>query len=236
MSRQLVSPLTTTAMVVGALFLAASPVLAGGGGGGHGGGGGGGHGGGFSRGYGGGYGRGYYGGGYGRGYYGGYYGRGYYGGGYGGGYYSNGAGPSYSAGSSGYLPSYATDTLPTTSGYYSPPEDGASSAVVPSSYDTAPADTSAHIRMEVPASAEIWIDGAKTLQTGSVRNFVSPPLNTAHKYSYEVTCRWLADGRPVEITRQVSVRANTWTSVDFTRSDTGPETIAAPKAVRAPGT
>jgi uncharacterized protein (TIGR03000 family) len=107
--------------------------------------------------------------------------------------------------------------------------------VVPPSYDTASADASAHIRMEVPAGAEILIDGAKTLQTGSVRNFVSPPLNPAHKYSYEVSCRWLADGRPVEVTRQVSVRANAWTSVDFTRSDTGPETIPAPKTVRLPG-
>src|SRR5262249_48221568 len=87
------------------------------------------------------------------------------------GYYSNGAGFSYS---SGYLPSYTTNTVPTMNGYYAPPAVGASSTAVPPSYDTAPADASAHIRMEVPAGAEIWIDGAKTLQTGNVRNFVSP--------------------------------------------------------------
>jgi len=89
--------------------------------------------------------------------------------------------------------------------------------------------------MEVPAGAEILIDGTKTLQTGSVRNFVSPPPDPARKYSYEITCRWHKDGRPVEVTRQVSVRANAWTSVDFTRSDPGPETIPAPKIVRVSG-
>jgi uncharacterized protein (TIGR03000 family) len=240
------SLLTKVVLVLGALALAAGPALARGGGHGGGFGGGfGGHGG-FSRGGFGGYGRGYYGYGrgfygYNRGYYG--YGRGFYGyGGYGGpfygygrGYYgygrgygpglygfgyglgSYGYGSSATYSSSGYGPKptgyYASDT----SGYFAPPLPTVPSTVVAAVYDPAPADNRAYIRMKVPANAEVWIDDVKTRQTGPARAFVSPPLESGKSWVYQVRCRWTADGRPLEQTRRVSVLANAWTMLDFTR-------------------
>jgi uncharacterized protein (TIGR03000 family) len=199
--------LTTAALAVAALMMVAGPARAQRGG----------HGGGSY-----GYGRGSY--GYGRGYYG--YGRGYYG--YGRGFY--GYGPSYGYRSSGYAPSYPVGAAPVVSGYYSPPPVAGPSAVGPAGYGTAVADNAAHIRLEVPADAEVWFGGAGTSQTGPVRDFVSPPLDPAKRCVYELRVRWAENGRTVEQTRAVDVRANAWTKVDFTRP--APDTATPP----VPGT
>jgi uncharacterized protein (TIGR03000 family) len=243
MSRHLVSLLTIA--TVGALLMGSGPVLARGGGhgggghgaGGHGGGGhgGGGHGagfrGGFHDGFRGGFHNGFRGGfhdgsfrdGFGRGFFPGFYG---YGLGYGRGFYGYGASGVYAPVASGYSGSVV-------SGYYGPP--AAPSATGPTGFETDPADASARMRIEVPADAEVWIDGAKSVQTSRVRDFVSPPLDLGKSYSYEVRCRWTVDGRPIEQMRKVNIRANVWTAVDFTRSTAGPEMLQPPKSASAAG-
>jgi uncharacterized protein (TIGR03000 family) len=214
--------------------MAASPVLAQRGG----------HGGGFS-----GYGRGFY--GYGRGFYGygqGFYGygRGYYGygrgySGYGGvygyglsfprGFYGSGYGSSYASGSSGYVPNSTGYSASGVSGYYSPSASAAPSVALTAGYGTDLADNAAHIRMKVPADAEVWFEGVKTTQTGPVRDFVSPPLDTGKSCFYQVRTRWTENGRMVEQTRKVNVRANAWIVVDFTRPDPGPKTLSVPQTL-----
>jgi uncharacterized protein (TIGR03000 family) len=82
---------------------------------------------------------------------------------------------------------------------------------------TAPADTEAHVRLLVPAGAEVWFDGDKTSQTGSVREYVSPPLTPGRNYAYQVRVRWTEDGRPLDQTRKVTVRAGSVTTADFTK-------------------
>ena len=262
MSRHPVSLLTTTALAVGALFMAAGPALAqrGGHGGFHGGGfhGGGFHGGGFRDGFRGGFFRdgfrgfrggfrefrgfrdfrefrggfrdGFFRDGFRRGFFPGFYGGfpGFYG--YGRGFYSYGYGPSYAYRSSGYVPTYTGGAAPVVSGYYSPPEVAGPSAVGPAGYGAAVADNSAHIRMEVPADAEVWFAGVRTSQTGPVRDFVSPPLGPATRCVYEVRARWKENGRPVEQTREVTVRANAWVNVDFTRPAPGTGMLPVPEA------
>ncbi len=206
----------------------------GGGGGGHGGSGGGhaGFGGGHA-GFGGGYGRGYAGyGGYGRGY--GGYGRGYggYYGGYGGGYYGGyGYYPGYGYGLYGYSPYYGYGySYPVYGGYpvygydygyVVPPVLGSNvtPALATQNYAYVPpapaVDNLAHVRVIVPANAKVWFDGAATKETGSQREFVSPPLSDNGIYAYTVKATWMQDGKPVEHTLKVKVERNKTSVADF---------------------
>jgi uncharacterized protein (TIGR03000 family) len=136
--------------------------------------------------------------------------------GYGNSYYP----PSYyDVGSLGYYdvaPSYyATLETPIPYRSYYPPMPA--NAIPPDPNAAAPADTKAHVRVIVPADAEIWFDGDKTSQTGTAREFVSPPLTLDTDYAYEIRARWMENGKPVEQTRSVTVRGGSLTMVNFTR-------------------
>jgi uncharacterized protein (TIGR03000 family) len=82
---------------------------------------------------------------------------------------------------------------------------------------TAPTDTQAHVRLFVPADAEVWFDDAKTSQNGSVREYVSPPLTPGRNYSYQIRVRWMEGDRSVDQIRKVAVRAGSMTTADFTK-------------------
>lgn len=77
----------------------------------------------------------------------------------------------------------------------------------------------ARISVQVPADAEIWVEGQRTRETGSVRNFVSPPLTPGRDYSYDIRARWNANGREHNVTKHVDVRAGSQVTVDFGRAD-----------------
>jgi uncharacterized protein (TIGR03000 family) len=76
----------------------------------------------------------------------------------------------------------------------------------------------AYIRLRVPKSAEIWVDGVKTKQTGELRYFFSPPLTPGKKYSYQMRLRWMKDGKPVEETHSILVEAGQTIRRDFTQA------------------
>jgi uncharacterized protein (TIGR03000 family) len=65
----------------------------------------------------------------------------------------------------------------------------------------------AAITVQVPQGASLWFDGAKTSQTGSLRSFVSPPLQAGQNYAYDVRARWTENGKVREEKRTVQVRA-----------------------------
>jgi uncharacterized protein (TIGR03000 family) len=214
-----------------AVFMTAGPVQAQRGG--HGGGGhaGGFHGGGQVGGYRGGYHGGYYHGGYGRGYgyrpnyahdhyYGGYYP--YYG-------YSSYY-PHYSqlypyGGGYSVENAYADDTpllgegVTYDSGYrgLSAQEYEAYARSTNSSNAGAPAqaDNTAHVTVTVPADAEIWIDGTKTISAGVVRQFQSPPLTPGQRYNYDIRAHWTEHGHEVTQTQKVEVTAGGRTNLTF---------------------
>jgi uncharacterized protein (TIGR03000 family) len=71
------------------------------------------------------------------------------------------------------------------------------------------------MNVRVPAGAEIWFEGSKTGQTGTTRTFVSPPLEPGRGFTYEVRARWTDNGKEVDRTRQVHVRAGEKVDVDF---------------------
>lgn len=127
--------------------------------------------------------------------YGGY--PGYYGGypGYYGGY------PGYYGGSGVYVrPAYYRAYGPT---YVQPAYVQPAGFVQPAVAGPQPV----YVNVQVPANAEVWIDGAKTSQTGPVRRFVSPPLTPGQAYTYELTASWMKDGKPVSEKRTVNFSA-----------------------------
>jgi uncharacterized protein (TIGR03000 family) len=78
-----------------------------------------------------------------------------------------------------------------------------------------PTENLAHIHVIVPAGASLWFNGALTTQLGAERDFTSPSLTPGTAFTYEIKARWMQDGRPVEQTREVEVRAGQTTTVDF---------------------
>ena len=76
----------------------------------------------------------------------------------------------------------------------------------------------ATIELVVPADAQVWFNGQATAQTGSVRRFVTPPLNANGDYSYDVNVRWTRDGEPVEETRTIPVVAGSFRRLNLLQS------------------
>jgi len=93
--------------------------------------------------------------------------------------------------------------------YYSQP-------VVSQSF-IAEVDHRVHIHLQVLANAGIWFDGEKTIQTGSFREYVTPPLPTGKDYTYAVRVEWTENGRKLESTRHIRIRAGDRVSLDLSR-------------------
>jgi uncharacterized protein (TIGR03000 family) len=120
------------------------------------------------------------------------------------------------------IPNYAY-TVPNyaaTDFYYNAPAMSSSGAGSYYSYGApAEAETRDSVRLNVrlpDPNAEVWVEGKLTNQRGTLREFVSPPLNPDKSYTYDVRARWTENGKDVERTRTVPVRANGNITVDFT--------------------
>ncbi|HEV3255482.1 MAG TPA: TIGR03000 domain-containing protein [Gemmataceae bacterium] len=101
--------------------------------------------------------------------------------------------------------------------------------VDPSAVPTPAREPVAYLEVQVPADAQIWLEGAKTKQTGTSRLFVSPSLNAGEEYTYEVRVRWTQDGREVEQVQQVAVHAGDRLHLTFPATPK-PEPLPAPSA------
>jgi len=91
--------------------------------------------------------------------------------------------------------------------------------IVQSSYSTSsmPSDPNAvTFTVRVPnANAEVWFDNHKTQQRGMERSFTSENLTPKYDYTYHIRAKWMENGRPVERTRDITVRAGQQQVVDF---------------------
>jgi uncharacterized protein (TIGR03000 family) len=76
-------------------------------------------------------------------------------------------------------------------------------------------DNRAHVTVRVPAGAQVWFDDRATTQTGTFRQYQSPPLTPGEHYTYEVRARWQQDGREVTQSKNVSVTAGSYADVNF---------------------
>jgi uncharacterized protein (TIGR03000 family) len=74
----------------------------------------------------------------------------------------------------------------------------------------------ASLTVVVPADAEVFIEGDPTMETGTERRFVTPPLTVGAKYRYTIRARWSQDGAPVDKTRKVQITGGAKVSIDFT--------------------
>jgi uncharacterized protein (TIGR03000 family) len=91
-------------------------------------------------------------------------------------------------------------------------------------------DNSAHITVIVPANAELWFEGQKTSERGTVREFVSPSLTPGKTYAYEIRARWTENGREVSQVREADVRAGAQATVVFRPSASSRQSDVMPRA------
>jgi uncharacterized protein (TIGR03000 family) len=84
--------------------------------------------------------------------------------------------------------------------------------------DLTPQAVTLEVKVPNPA-AEVFVEGGKTRSVGLDRTFVSPKMEAGTRYTYEVMARWTQDGKEVEQTRRVPVRAGEKVVVDFTRPE-----------------
>jgi uncharacterized protein (TIGR03000 family) len=88
----------------------------------------------------------------------------------------------------------------------------------PAEKRTPPTDNTAHLRLQVPENAEVLVEGGKTSATGTVRDFVSPPLLPGKNMTYSILVRYTdAGGKKIEETHKVRVRPNDQLDLDFAR-------------------
>lgn len=74
------------------------------------------------------------------------------------------------------------------------------------------------LSVRVPdANAEVWIGNTETRQTGTEREFESPPLEAGKAYRYELVAKWTEDGREKAESRTVVGTAGQTVVVDFSR-------------------
>ncbi len=72
------------------------------------------------------------------------------------------------------------------------------------------------LSVKVPQpTAEVFVDGTKTSQTGTDRIFESPPLEAGKPFKYTVMARWVERGQVVESSREVTGTPGEVVRVDF---------------------
>jgi uncharacterized protein (TIGR03000 family) len=74
----------------------------------------------------------------------------------------------------------------------------------------------ATIVVDLPADAQLKIDGEATTSTGNSRVFVSPTLNPGREYHYTLKAEVQRDGEPVTLERTITVKAGEITPVALT--------------------
>jgi uncharacterized protein (TIGR03000 family) len=73
----------------------------------------------------------------------------------------------------------------------------------------------ASFTVQVPVNAELWLEGVKTKQAGTVRPFVTPALTPGKTYVYEVRARWEENGQQVEQKKTIALQAGSQMDVKF---------------------
>jgi uncharacterized protein (TIGR03000 family) len=76
-------------------------------------------------------------------------------------------------------------------------------------------DNAVLIAVRVPDNAVIWFDGDKTTQTGTLREFITPPLEPGQRYTYEIKAQWVENGQEVFRTRKMDIYAGDRLMVNF---------------------
>jgi uncharacterized protein (TIGR03000 family) len=75
--------------------------------------------------------------------------------------------------------------------------------------------TPATIIVSLPADAKLSIDDAATISTSAVRVFTSPELPIGQDFHYNLKAEYVRDGKPVVLSKDVTVRAGEQTRVNM---------------------
>jgi uncharacterized protein (TIGR03000 family) len=98
--------------------------------------------------------------------------------------------------------------------YYPPRQLNSGTGTLPP-IEIGPPPGKAELTVQVPADAVVTLEGRPTKQTGPVRKFVTPQLDPGVEYVYTIKATWTANGKPVEETMKVTVKAGDAKSVAF---------------------
>jgi uncharacterized protein (TIGR03000 family) len=132
--------------------------------------------------------------------------------GYGGQPYTWSASPTYMPGWVGSSSVTSPQTRPTLHPALAVPPERIRAAL----YRPEPSNT-ATMELQLPAeNAEVWFDDVKMTQTGRIRQFVTPALESG-SYEYAVRVRWNDAGTMRELRRAVTVQPGDHVRLDFTR-------------------
>jgi uncharacterized protein (TIGR03000 family) len=132
-------------------------------------------------------------------------------------YGSNGSSASYgSSGSSGGSASYGSYGSNGSAGGYSVPMEAAPAEGVPmESQPALPEETSAAIRVSVPADALVFVNDRPTTSTGAERNYVSRGLASGRTYAYQLRVEFTRDGEKVVENKVVRLQAGQAIDLSF---------------------
>jgi uncharacterized protein (TIGR03000 family) len=152
-------------------------------------------------------------------------------------YYSN---PGYLYGNTWSYP-YRTYYYSNPTTYYSPPSYmpaatvGTTNRTYQSFYQDPQAPNQAntdsepaHFRVRLPANAKLWIEDREMNMRGSERVFASPPLTPGKEFTYHLKAQWNENGQDVTRTRNFTIHAGDFVTVDFLTNGSGPENNSAP--------
>jgi uncharacterized protein (TIGR03000 family) len=76
----------------------------------------------------------------------------------------------------------------------------------------------ATIIVSLPADAKLTIDDAATVSTSTTRVFTSPELPPGKDFHYTLKAEYSRDGKPVVLSKEITVRAGAATQVDMQES------------------
>ncbi len=95
------------------------------------------------------------------------------------------------------------------------------------------AQTEVHFTVRAQPAATVWINGAKSTQSGAVREFVSAGLEPGRTYTYEFSAEWMGpDGKTLEQKRQLSVHAGERIVIEFADPPAQLDVLPEPKRVQ----
>jgi uncharacterized protein (TIGR03000 family) len=78
-----------------------------------------------------------------------------------------------------------------------------------------------HLKLIVPADAQVWLNDVGTTTQGPVREFLSPSVKPGQSYIYTIRVRWQRYGQTIDQKRDIAVNAGDFVLVNFEGSAGG---------------
>jgi uncharacterized protein (TIGR03000 family) len=133
------------------------------------------------------------------------------------------------------VPALAYNTRPSASNFYTagestvlPPRTVTITPTLRAVPEPVPTEaTTVRLNVMLPSESTLYIQGVRMDQTGSFREFVSPPLVPGEDYTYNLHATWSENGRPVSRNEVVRVHGGERIDVDLMR---GPARSEEPRS------